>query len=427
MGAQRRKETRSAVIIGSGLGGLLTGAFLASHGWQVTVLEALSLLGGRFTHIDFEGFAVPTGAFHAFPGGRSGPLARCLALLGIEVDLAEPTPCFQVTVNDMHFPLDLRASAGSGLTDALGAPRRRQILRHLAPAVVAGLLGRDCSVASALAGLPGGEQLLPLFDHLTSFAIGVPAAATSLTDLVRALWVQRFAREGFLRQGNRGLIDALAGYASRHGATILPKTRATGIAVKGGTAVGVQADGHFFPADLVIANIGRQATIALLNGASIDFHDTPMTPAWGASHAIRSRLRLSETASIDIPLALPHIAGIAPISTLCPALAPPGWHYSLAYQVLDQGRDVDAQLAAGTTELQAYLGSTADIFNIAVYRGEHPAALVAPSLGQGGRLRPAAIFPGVRQLYLAGHDVRGVGIAAEIIGDSCRRLWRTLT
>jgi len=72
-----------AVIVGAGLGGLLTGAFLAARGHRVTVLEALDVIGGRFTHLDYQGFAVPTGAFHALPGGQHGLIAACCARLGV--------------------------------------------------------------------------------------------------------------------------------------------------------------------------------------------------------------------------------------------------------------------------------------------------------------------------------------------------------
>ena len=37
----------SAIIIGTGLWGLLTGVFLAARGRQVTFLEALDFIGGR--------------------------------------------------------------------------------------------------------------------------------------------------------------------------------------------------------------------------------------------------------------------------------------------------------------------------------------------------------------------------------------------
>ena len=36
----------SAVIIGGGIGGLFTGAFLAKNGIKVTVLEKNSIIGG---------------------------------------------------------------------------------------------------------------------------------------------------------------------------------------------------------------------------------------------------------------------------------------------------------------------------------------------------------------------------------------------
>ncbi|HUV73336.1 MAG TPA: 4Fe-4S binding protein, partial [Anaerolineae bacterium] len=52
-----------AVIIGSGIGGLMTAAALARLGWRVGVFEKLSFVGGRYSEIDYHGYAVTTGAW----------------------------------------------------------------------------------------------------------------------------------------------------------------------------------------------------------------------------------------------------------------------------------------------------------------------------------------------------------------------------
>ncbi|KUJ98523.1 MAG: putative oxidoreductase, partial [Thermococcales archaeon 44_46] len=44
------------VTIGAGLGGLLTSAFLARAGHEVTVLEKAPFVGGRFTNLNYQGF-----------------------------------------------------------------------------------------------------------------------------------------------------------------------------------------------------------------------------------------------------------------------------------------------------------------------------------------------------------------------------------
>jgi phytoene dehydrogenase-like protein len=55
------KQVKSAIIIGSGVGGLGAACLLAKAGWQVTVLEKNDLLGGRVGTFTAEGFTFDTG------------------------------------------------------------------------------------------------------------------------------------------------------------------------------------------------------------------------------------------------------------------------------------------------------------------------------------------------------------------------------
>src|SRR5689334_5727081 len=72
-----------AIVIGAGLGGLLSAAQLLQRGKRVVVLERLPHSGGRFTAKNFHGVQVSTGAVHMVPFGSSGVLSRTLRLLRI--------------------------------------------------------------------------------------------------------------------------------------------------------------------------------------------------------------------------------------------------------------------------------------------------------------------------------------------------------
>ena len=72
-----------AIIIGAGLGGLLSAAQLVQRKKRVVVLERLPHSGGRFTAKTFQGVQVSTGAVHMVPFGSSGVLARMLRHLHI--------------------------------------------------------------------------------------------------------------------------------------------------------------------------------------------------------------------------------------------------------------------------------------------------------------------------------------------------------
>ncbi len=89
---ETEQRQNKAVIIGSGLGGLLTAAQLAKDGWSVEVYERLALVGGRFANIEYNGYKLSTGALHMVPHGIKGPLATMLRELGADFDIVQSSP-----------------------------------------------------------------------------------------------------------------------------------------------------------------------------------------------------------------------------------------------------------------------------------------------------------------------------------------------
>jgi all-trans-retinol 13,14-reductase len=74
---------KTCVIIGGGLGGLVTGALLAKEGYQVTVLEKNAIIGGGLQTFKRHGVSFPTG-MHVFGGfGEEGQLHKLFSYLGI--------------------------------------------------------------------------------------------------------------------------------------------------------------------------------------------------------------------------------------------------------------------------------------------------------------------------------------------------------
>ena len=78
-----QEQIYDAIVIGAGLGGLLSAAQLAQRGKRVVVLERLPHSGGRFTAKTFQATQVSTGAVHMVPFGSSGVLAHMLRRLHI--------------------------------------------------------------------------------------------------------------------------------------------------------------------------------------------------------------------------------------------------------------------------------------------------------------------------------------------------------
>ena len=418
------------MVVGTGLGGLLTGAFMAKQGHEVVLVEALDLVGGRFTHVNYEGFAVPTGALHALPGGASGPIAQCLDVLDVQVELAEPKPSFWIVSGGETRPLDLGPQEGDSgrKREAFGVePGLRTGLRALKVGLRS-ILGLDTSMHDVFHGISENDYGMKVADHICKFGLGVSAKEASLLEVMRSLRVQKSSREAFIRGGNRHLVTSIHEKALASGATLRTRTPVTRIVVEGKAAVGVRtAEGEHIPAEHVVSNVGAMRTLGLLREhapRSLAERVRKAIPAHGVAYAVRSTRRMHEHDGIELPIDLRNIAGIVPVSLVCPDLCPPGWHYSLAYQALDRAMDTQMQIQDGQKEIEDYLGAPAEVFNIAVYQGKHPAAFMAQCVGQHGRARFPAFVSGIKNLLLVGHDVRGYGTAAEVIGDSCLRLWR---
>lgn len=74
---------KSVIIIGGGIGGLFTGAFLAKNGIEVTVLEKNNIIGGGLQCFTRNGLSFETG-MHVMGGFRKdGSLNRICSYLGI--------------------------------------------------------------------------------------------------------------------------------------------------------------------------------------------------------------------------------------------------------------------------------------------------------------------------------------------------------
>ncbi|GAB63281.1 MAG: NAD(P)/FAD-dependent oxidoreductase [Candidatus Jettenia sp.] len=74
------------VVIGTGIAGLVCGAFLAKSGKRVLLVEQHSIPGGYCTSFKRKGFTFDAAVHHIGGCGRWSVVGRCLKILGIEMD-----------------------------------------------------------------------------------------------------------------------------------------------------------------------------------------------------------------------------------------------------------------------------------------------------------------------------------------------------
>ena len=78
------EATFDVVVIGSGIGGLCSGALLADRGYKVLVLERNPSLGGRFSSLKHKKLMLPTGGSLV---GMGGPLEQVCDRVGAPFDV----------------------------------------------------------------------------------------------------------------------------------------------------------------------------------------------------------------------------------------------------------------------------------------------------------------------------------------------------
>ncbi len=86
---QGSTKTYDAIVIGSGIGGLVTATQLAAKGLQVLVLERYLIPGGSAGYFEREGYRFDVGASMIFGFGSEGTtnlLTRALAAVGQEIE-----------------------------------------------------------------------------------------------------------------------------------------------------------------------------------------------------------------------------------------------------------------------------------------------------------------------------------------------------
>ena len=305
-------DRRRAVVIGSGITGLVSGALLARMGHRVQVLEMHPTeIGGHARSLEIDGLEMCLGPQYVwgFEPGQVG--YRVLRTLGLE----EETPfrrmeedgferCFLGDGEPVDLPMGLdrfrRLMTGrfpgerEGLDrffDTLGTVERATRLLH-----DEGLYLRDGAAMRAAIAWSASFSfrdkwelqttseltLADLFDrcdlsgparrllYATGGIFGEDESTVSLFVYAAALG---YYHRGALvpERGFRHLLDALAATITSHGGEVRTGVRVERLAVEAGRVVRVDgADGSRLPCDAVISGVSPRRTCALLPGCPVD-------------------------------------------------------------------------------------------------------------------------------------------------------------
>ncbi len=413
---------RRAVVVGAGVGGLCAAARLAAAGWQVTILERLRHVGGRWSTREVEGFKLPTGAFLV---AMDDALADTFHELGIDFPVR---------------PIEERTAYLVG-GEVVGTGERGGLRALISAAARAD--GSDpeavmAAVRGALGGEPPGDDPLPewlaargagpvVVDAIHSLCqafMGVNAVEVSATAFFDYLLATAGrGRHGIPPQGSIRLAQNLAGFVTDHGGEVRLGTSANELIVgpDGERVVGVRLrDGTELPAEIVVSDVGVEATAAMLAGSA------PAATAVRDGRALLGAPGITcfiavQRPYFDVPaLVVTGTRCVCLVTTptlVAPELAPPGWHYIETISTFTSSADHgDPKL-----EMERHLADLDDILpgwrergrllQSATYRGAWPVYRAWPGTDSQDRFP----LPG---LALVGDSVKphgwpGIGASAE--------------
>ncbi|MBA3823153.1 MAG: NAD(P)/FAD-dependent oxidoreductase [Ktedonobacterales bacterium] len=412
-----QEETFDVIVIGAGLGGLLSAAQFLERGQRVAVVERLGHVGGRFTAKTFGGAQVSTGAVHMLPFGSNGVLAAMLRDLAVphHVFDAEVFGSFylrgrQIPVRSMLSMARVLGPREFGCLMRLGAA---MFLRHPRPeerslSFRAWLVHQGVTRATY-------PTIVAFFERVSHFTLSVDLDQVSYPEVCETTKnMFRYGPPGIVAGGCAAVARALEARIRAAGGTLLLHHDVPQVLTEAGTAVGVRlvnrATGEMraIHAPLIVSDIGGAATNRLIaDAANADQSEPPSQGATGLKTHVLSKRSLIPHRGIMYCLDTTRIAGIVQPTNSDPGLAPPGEHLIISHQLWRPDRETIAEARAhALADLTRILGpQTANGWHVLTMSQYHDAWPVNRAV-QGHDDAPTTPVPG---LYLVGDAVKPSG------------------
>ncbi len=427
-------QTFDAIIIGAGLGGLLSAAQLLERGKRVLVVERLPHCGGRFTAKTFQGVQVSTGAVHMVPFGSSGVLSQMLQRLRI------PHHFFDADVfGSFHVHGKQYTSRGIlGVFKFLG-PRQFALLvalgyRMFIQKLPLSELQLPYNVWLAQQiDMKRNPQLVAFFERISRFALSLELSQVSVAEVVEITKnMFRYGAPAIVRGGCGDLTRELEQHVVTHGSILQLSCEVLQILHEDGRVTGVcvrdkaNTTETTYTAPVVVSDIGPRATQGLLHGHRVtqaqvlksEQNEQVLHEAVGLKIHILSDVSLIPHKGILYCLDTQRVAGMVQPTNSDPRLAPPGKHLLISHQVI-QSNDVERERALALADLRMMFGESFDkhcrVLTMGTYRGEWPVNRIAQGEDTGTTTE-------TRGLYLVGDAVKPSGyLMVEGVAQSVNR------
>ena len=448
-----QEQTYDAIVIGAGLGGLLSAAQLLQGNMRVAVLERLPHCGGRFTAKTFQGIQISTGAVHMVPFGSSGVLAGMLRRLRIPHHFLDADVFGSFHVRGKQY-------RSRGLLDTFKFLGPRQFfwftrigylmfIRRL-PQEERGL-PFDVWLARYI-DVNRNRELTAFFERISRFALSLELHQVTTAEVINTTKnMFLHGAPGIVEGGCAALTGELEQRLLERGAELRLRHDVLEILTFDGHVNGVRvrdkANGEesLLYAPTVVSDIGPRATNALLNNRQltqaqvlkqreepslVDILGAVPNSAHSGGEAgfgVAQGLKVHILSDISF---IPHkgimycldtkrIAGIVQPTNCDPRLAPPGKHLLISHQVI-QSENIEEEKALALAYLRMLFGELFEkhcrVLTMSAYRGEWPVNRVA----QGEDVAPETAIQG---LYLVGDAVKPTGyLMVEGVAQSVNQL-----
>ncbi len=404
-----------AIIIGAGLGGLLSAAKLSGSGYEVEVFERLPIIGGRFTNIPYKGFQLTTGALHMIPHGPSGPLARLLEDVGADVEIIRKKPTAVIRIPRKRGDMDYKFGHKDLLFEDFKMPFSLINRMKLAFYIITTRKNppSEGSFYEWCKKHLDQDWTYRMSDSFFGWALSLTSRDVPVEEAFEIIEnLYRYGGSGVPLGGCKAITDALADIVKTNGGTIHTSTEVTGILTDNGDVKGVLADGQEHSSDLVISDVGHSTTAGLLDGVAgngeirkyID-NTKKLKPSAGVKICLSSDKPLIGHGGVLLTPYGKRVNGINEVTNIDPDLAPAGKHLAMSHQcVLPENLDrLDEEIELGLQDLEdIFAGKEYEVLLIQSYSNDWP----VNRSSSGSDL--TNITP-VKNLFVVGDGAKGKG------------------
>lgn len=393
-----------ALIVGGGLGGLLTAAHLVRAGHRVEIFERLPLIGGRFINLDYKGYKLTTGALHMIPHGNKGPLATMLRQVGADVDIVPSSPMGVLRIPGNGSSRDIPFYDFSSPLSWTNKLKLTYLIfkSRLIKSV-------DGSFKEWFSPFISDLWLVKLADAFCGWALSMRSEDISADETLAIIEnMRRYGGPGIPMGGCSAIIDALEQVILSGAGMIRTNCRVDRILTVDGRAVGVESGGETILGDVVISDIGHRETAQLYDHPATDTFMKYMTamesarPSAGIKICLGAGRPLIGHSGILFTPYAERINGINEVTNVDPTLAPQGKHLIMSHQAL-QSDDIQREIELGLKDLEAiFKGKEYEVLMVQCYRDGWPVNR-AESGSCTSNTTP------IRGLYIVGDGAKGKG------------------